>query len=111
MNMSSQKIAEINDHFRSQLDTSLGKTIGTEQVNHLDKEKCTELVKLITEFSDFNEDNDPCGEHDFGSVVVAGEKYFWKIDYYDLNYEYGSADPANTAVTKRLLTVMHSSEY
>jgi hypothetical protein len=27
--------------------------------------------------------NDPYGEHDFGSFELAGEKFFWKIDYYD----------------------------
>ena len=35
-------------------------------------------------FSDFTPDNDPHGEHDFGTFEVAGRKFFFKIDYYDL---------------------------
>ncbi len=59
----------------------------------------------------FTEDNDPYGEHDFGSIERNDEKYFWKVSYYDQNYEYGSEDPADTTLTRRVLTLMHSSEY
>ena len=37
----------------------------------------------VRDYAEFNEDNDPYGEHDFGSLKVAGEKIFWRIDYYD----------------------------
>ena len=62
-------------------------------------------------FHDFNQDNDPHGEHDFGAIRVLGEKLFWKIDYYDLNKEYHSPDAADPAVTCRVLTLMLASEY
>ena len=35
------------------------------------------------QFDDFNEGNDPYQEHDFGSVEYDGDKWLWKIDYYD----------------------------
>lgn len=55
--------------------------------------------------------NDPYGEQDFGSVDVGDEVVFWKIDYYDRSLSSGSPDPANPAVTTRVLTLMLASEY
>jgi hypothetical protein len=37
----------------------------------------------VQNFADFSADNDPYGEHDFGSFEVAGETFFWKIDLYE----------------------------
>jgi hypothetical protein len=37
----------------------------------------------VKNFDDFNEDNDPYGEHDFGSFNHKGEEIFWKIDDYE----------------------------
>ena len=31
-------------------------------------------------FKDFNQDNDPWEEHDFGAFSYDGKKIFWKID-------------------------------
>ena len=56
-------------------------------------------------------DNDPNGEHDFGNFELAGQKFFWKIDYYDTTMEFGSEDPADSAKTTRVLTIMLTSEY
>jgi len=37
-------------------------------------------------FANFNADNDPRGEHDFGSFRLAGQNFFWKIDYYEASW-------------------------
>ena len=65
----------------------------------------------VSAFDDFDEENDPYGHHDFGSVTIDGQKVFWKIDYYDAERKYGSEDPADPAKTHRVLTVMFASEY
>lgn len=41
------------------------------------------ISRTVQEFDRFTEDNDPYGEHDFGSLEWHGEKVFWNIDYYD----------------------------
>lgn len=67
-------------------------------------------IHEIASFAAFDEDNDPHGEHDFG-VELAGQRLFWKIDYYDQNMESGSEDPADPAKTTRVLTIMLAEEY
>ena len=50
-------------------------------------------------------------EHDFGAFEDEGDRFFWKIDYYDLTLTVGSADPADPAQTARVLTLMLADEY
>ncbi len=59
----------------------------------------------------FTEDNDPYGDHTFGTVTVSGQKLFWKIDLYDADFTYGSERPFDPTVTRRVLTIMCPSEY
>jgi hypothetical protein len=65
----------------------------------------------IQRFVDFNDDNDPHGEHDFVSVDISGEKYFAKMDYYAPDMEHGSEDPSDHMQTTRALTIMLASDY
>lgn len=104
------RIAQLNDTFRSTLVFG-GKTFLSAGVAQLDQDNIGEIVAAIRAFDGFTEDNDPYGEHDFGSVEVRGERILWKIDYYDNNYQYGSEDPADGRITKRVLTIMYASEY
>jgi Protein of unknown function (DUF3768) len=103
-------IAELNDRFRKG-DRSLGKHMASELVSNLSPDQQLSLTRLVRAFDGFNPENDPYNEHDFGSVEFEGDKYFFKIDYYDLSYEYGSEDPSDPAITRRVMTIMHSSEY
>ena len=75
----------------------------------LDEVVISDIFVAVQEFSNFTEDNDPHGEHDFGSFTVAGNKVFWKIDYYDQQLQYGaeSLDPD----CRRVLTIMLAEEY
>ena len=103
------KIALLNDAFRRTF--SGGKVVMTAGVDALpDMVKAAALQKAAT-FDAFTDDNDPYGEHDFGSFELCGRKFFWKIEYYDRAMEYGSEDPSDPAKTTRVMTVMLASEY
>jgi hypothetical protein len=69
------------------------------------------VMQRVAEYDTFTEDNDPYGEHDFGSFRHGGEMVFWKFDYYDLSLTSGSEDPAESEATIRVLTIMLASEY
>jgi hypothetical protein len=68
-------------------------------------------LETVRSYSDFSPSNDPYGEHDFGKFQLDGYLLLWKIDYYDTELEYGSPDPADPAVTKRVLTILLAEEY
>lgn len=96
--------AAINNHFRSETTKDLVLTSGVSNLNNIDG-----LIEAVRSFDAFNEDNDPYGEHDFGSLEWEGEKVFWKIDYYAQDLS-GWCDPLSVAC-RRVLTVMLAEEY
>ena len=104
-----QKIRELNDRFRSTM--TGGRVMITAAVDALPSDVKAMVIRRVATFSEFTSDNDPHGEHDFGSFTLAGRKFFWKIDAYDTEMQYGSADPADPAKTARVLTVMLAEEY
>jgi hypothetical protein len=71
----------------------------------------TAILDRVRTFDDFTPDNDPHGEHDFGSFEHNRRTIFWKIDYYDLLLHNGSRDPSDPALTRRVLTVLLAEEY
>lgn len=104
-----ETIRQLNDRFRRAL--TGGRVIITSGVQALGPHRLLGLLSIVRAYDTFDEDNDPYGEHDFGAFVEGGQKFFWKIDYYDLTLEYGSEDPADPAKTVRVLTLMLSDEY
>jgi len=103
------RIRALNDAFRQSLIG--GRFMITEGVHALGAAASAVILDEVRKFSGFSEDNDPYGEHDFGAVEVRGQRIFWKIDYYDLTLTFGSPNPADSAATTRVLTVMLASEY
>jgi hypothetical protein len=102
-------VASLNDDFRS---TFLGGSIVlTSGVAALPLEARAVILERIRAFDTFEEGNDPHGEHDFGQVEHDGESYLFKIDYLDPTMTKGSEDPANTEITRRVLTVLRADEY
>jgi hypothetical protein len=107
--MSAEKIRALNDAFRRSL--TGGKVMMTAGIAALSVAMQAKVLNEVQTFDAFTADNDPHGEHDFGNFEVDGRKIFWKIDYYDAAMEFGSEDPADSAKTTRVLTIMLASEY
>ena len=70
-----------------------------------------DVLQRVRHFDRFDRDNDLFGEHDFGNFEIAGQRFFYKIDYYNLDMDSGSEDPADPSKTTRVLTVMKVEEY
>lgn len=109
LDTNSQQIAQLNDTFRQTF--SGGQVVITAGVQALSPEQQQAVFQAVKEFNIFNEDNDPHGEHDFGAFSLHGQRFNWKIDYYDLSMQWGSENPADTQQTTRVLTIMLAEEY
>ena len=105
-----QAIRELNDRFRRE-GRGKGSIVVTPGIQERGLSFLRRVVLAVRDFDQFTEDNDPWGEHDYGAIEVDGEKVFWKLDYYDPTLTQGSENPANEAVTHRVLTIMLPNEY
>ncbi len=107
-----KSISSLNDRFRkSILSPGRNKLVLTPGVSALAFLDQMTLLHRIMNFSDFNENNDPHGEHDFGDVKQKGVKYFFKIDYFDKSMKHASKNPHDPDITVRIMTVMRADEY
>lgn len=102
------RIRDLNDAFRKAM---VGDIYLTSGVAALPAETQAKVISSVKEFDAFDADSDPFHEHDFGAFDIAAQKFFWKIDAYDLNLEYGSENPADDSKTRRVLTIMLADEY
>jgi len=118
-----ERIARLNDLARQAMGIAY-RAVATSGFRTLPQRDQSRVRDLIETFDAFGEGNDPHGERDFGAVYQANdgswttmrpkechETVFWKIDAYDRALEYGSPDPADPSVTRRVLTIMLASEY
>ena len=100
-------IASLNDHARQTFgECRVIITQGVESLEDVDV-----ILRQVQLFDAFTPNNDPYGEHDFGSITLEGTTCFWKIDYYDLDLHMHSPDPSDETVTARVLTIMLAEEY
>ncbi|NHK29625.1 DUF3768 domain-containing protein [Parvularcula flava] len=117
-----ETIAKLNDQLRARVgvpvflganEPQLGTILMTHGIMALEAEQIVDVWMRVRSFSAFTEDNDPYGEHDFGSIILAtGERVFFKIDYYtDDSFSAGAEDPADPAKSYRVLTIMLAEEY
>ncbi len=117
------RIARLNDLARRAMGVTC-EVVATEGIRALSEADQSRLRELLETFNAFTPDNDPYGERDFGAIyqgldgvwstlrpVDVAVTVFWKIDAYDRELRFGSEDPADPALTRRVLTVMLASEY
>ncbi len=95
-----------NDVFRKSLGmTGAGRVVMTSGVDGLPEEIKTKVLLAVRDYDNFEDGNDPYGEHDFGVIKLDDQpKIYWKFDYYDANFEFGGD-------VNRLLTILLASEY
>ena len=105
-----RRVAELNDLCRTAMGVA-GRLVQTEGISALPLADQSTIREQVELFVDFTAANDPHGEHDFGAFEHNGERIFWKIDYFDLTYTYGSENASDPAQTRRVLTIMLASEY
>jgi hypothetical protein len=107
--MSPCRIRDLNDAFRRPF--ICGRVVGTAAgfIELPDRHRA-DIVRRVRAFDAFTPDNGPHGEHDFGAIEYPGIRYFWKIDYYDRQLVQASPDPADPALTVRVMTVMRADE-
>lgn len=105
-----QRIRELNDRFRRE-GLGRGSVMLTRGIQEKGSTFAMAALQAVRDFDAFTDDNDPWGEHDYGAVLVQGERVLFKIDYYDPALEYGSENPANEGCTHRVLTLILPSEY
>lgn len=103
------RIRMLNDALRTTL--LGGKLLMTAGVGELGPLHLEALLRRLRSFDRFEEGDDPYGEHDFGALDYEGQKYFWKIDYYDQSLECHSEDASDPSKTVRVLTLMLAHEY
>ena len=103
------RIRQLNDALRQ---TFIGgRVVVTPGVRESPLETNTALLQAVRSFNDFTTENDPHGEHDFGSVNLMGETFFFKVDYNSPDMQGGCEDPADPEQTMRVLTIMRADEY
>ena len=118
-----ERIARLNDRARQAMGLACV-AVSTEGFRSLSAEDQSRVRELVETFDAFTPDNDPYEERDFGAIYQDGdgrwtttrparlaETVFWKIDAYDRELRFGSEDPANPAITRRVLTIMLAREY
>jgi len=114
-----ERVAALNDQMRAKLDSpapnivvmtaGILAMVDSDPVTSVARQM--ELMFIVANYSAFSEDNNPIGERDFGDFEWRGTRCYWKIDYYDRQTEWGSPDPADPAVTCRVLTILRADEY
>ena len=89
-----------NDHVHE------GLAVITPGIAALGPDAVNRIIQTIKTYDDFCHANDPHEEHDFGAFDADGHKIFFKIDYFDGKLECHSPDPADPALTERVITIM-----
>ncbi|QKC80228.1 DUF3768 domain-containing protein [Mesorhizobium erdmanii] len=103
------RIRTLNDRLRK---TGVGgRMVMTAGVAALPATEIVAILLAISSFDAFDAANDPWGEHDCALLHVGERQLFWKIDCYDRKLANLSPDPADPAVTTRVMTVMLPEEY
>ena len=102
-------IAQLNDQLRQH--GKGGIVLVTRGVMSLPGFDPLTVTAALAGYEDFDSDNDPHGERDFGDLTLWDHDLLFKIDYYDKELKFGSVDSADAKITHRVLTVMLAADW
>ena len=102
-------IQELNDRFRTRLEG--GRLFFGGDLARAPRAVLQEALQNVKNYVDFSAANDPSGQHDFGDFMLDGRHVFWKIDYLAKDEERASTDPADPALTTRVLIITYAEDF
>lgn len=105
----SDAIRRLNDALRTSF--TGGRILVTAAFQELETDAKARALQRVRTFTEWDGGNDPHHEHDMAFFDESGEKFFFKIDYYDNDVKFHSPDPADPEVTHRVLTIGLASDY
>src|SRR5205807_10491634 len=77
------RIRILNDHLRKTF--TGGRVLITRSIAELDQRLRARVLLTVRDYDEFDAANDPYHEHDLAFFELERERYFFKIDYFDLN--------------------------
>ncbi|MYL99709.1 DUF3768 domain-containing protein [Novosphingobium sp. FGD1] len=102
-------IARLNDRCRHGLDRT-GRTVITRTcLGTFANNPVAEVVaqaQILAEVRKFTYPDDDRTERDRGQIEYRGTTVYFQIDAYDANLKWGSPDPTDASVTRRVMTIM-----
>ncbi len=104
------RIAALNDQLRRPPYIG-GRIFVTRGIKELGLAAIDPIMDAVGAFDDFNDQNDPRDEHDFGAVAILGHQVFFKFHYYDRSLSKAAVDPADQQTCVRVMTIMLAEEY
>jgi hypothetical protein len=99
------RIRQLNDAFRRTFVG--GAVIITQGVEAMPLDQRRSLLEKVRSFDALSEDNDPR----LRLYRRSRRQLLLQVDYCDRKTEFGSPDPADPAVTTRVMTIMLAEEY
>jgi len=100
------RIRELNDAFRQSFQPDqVVLTSGVARLPNL-----MSLIRQVKSYDTFRPEDDPYGEHDFGSLTFEDQKVFWQIQYFNKDCTAGAEDPASDEA-RRIMFVLLDCEY
>lgn len=94
---------DLNDAFRK---TFVGGIVVIERdLAGMKPEVKARVMEAVRDYTGFDSENDPDGDHRSGAVKIGLDQFSWKIEYYNRTLSNPSVDPADPNVTARVLTI------
>lgn len=103
-----ETIAHLNDELR--INGIGGNVLISKTLTLMEQKDRSAIIQAVRDFDSFDKDKDPFNERDFGLLTLAGRDVFWRIDYYDKEFNGPSPNPCDASVTGRQFTIMLASE-